>query len=182
MAEVATEVIVAGHICLDIRLYHRRLSRRLLAGAFSRRGPEERGGCGSEQRRTGGREQWRALVVAGASAHPCRLGALPCDPRIAGLAGGSRTGYLARTKRAAKSRATENRERTSKRKAGMMMVNQNQGRMLQERTAELLAQQGILLTPQERAAIESQEQIAQSTNHQQLHLAQVIQLALQERR
>jgi hypothetical protein len=64
----------------------------------------------------------------------------------------------------------------------MMMVNQNQGRMLQERTAELLAQQGILLTPQERAAIESQEQIAQSTNHQQLHLAQVIQLALQERR
>src|SRR5260370_270374 len=36
----------------------------------------------------------------------------------------------------------------------MMMVNQNPGHTLQERTAELLAQQGIRLTPQERAAIE----------------------------
>ena len=36
----------------------------------------------------------------------------------------------------------------------MTMVNQNQVRTLQKRTAELLAHQGIRLTPQERAAIE----------------------------
>lgn len=48
----------------------------------------------------------------------------------------------------------DNRESTDRKRKVSMMVDQQQRRLLQERTTEILARQGIALTPREQTAIE----------------------------